>query len=105
MTIDEAIKHCNEVAGGTLCEGTVNHKACRAEHKQLAEWLQELKRTREQLKSNAIHSMRQNVNGLEIDEPECPSCNERLGIWDEYEYCPNCGQALSWDYPDASEEE
>ena len=28
MTIDEAIKHCNEVANGVLCESTVNHKAC-----------------------------------------------------------------------------
>ena len=32
MTIEEAIKHCNEVAGGALCEGTVNHKACGEEH-------------------------------------------------------------------------
>ena len=54
MTIDEAIKHCNEVAAGTLCEGTVNHKECGEEHKQLAEWLEELKRTREQPKANTI---------------------------------------------------
>ena len=35
MTLDEAIKHCNEVA----CK----HDKCATEHKQLAEWLTELK--------------------------------------------------------------
>ena len=41
MTVDDAIKHCNEVADGALCEGTVNHKACGEEHRQLAERLKE----------------------------------------------------------------
>ena len=53
MTIDEAIKHCNEVSTGTLCKGTVN-QACGEEHKQLAEWLEELKRAREQLEAIKI---------------------------------------------------
>ena len=35
MTLDEAIKHCNEVA----CK----HDKCATEHKQLAQWLTELK--------------------------------------------------------------
>lgn len=35
MTLDEAIKHCEEKANG--CD------ACAEEHKQLAEWLKELK--------------------------------------------------------------
>ena len=47
MTIDEAIKHCNEVSTGALCKGTVN-QACGEEHKQLAEWLEELKELKEQ---------------------------------------------------------
>ena len=67
MTIDEAIKHCEDVASGALCEGTANHKACGEEHKQLADWLEELKKARERLKSNAIHSMAQNVIGLAED--------------------------------------
>ena len=46
MTIDEAIKHCNEVSTGALCKGTVN-QACGEEHKQLAEWLEELKELKE----------------------------------------------------------
>ena len=40
MTLDEAIKHCNEVA----CK----HDECAMEHKQLAQWLMELKGYKEQ---------------------------------------------------------
>lgn len=36
MTLDEAIAHCDEVAGACDTE-------CRREHKQLADWLRELK--------------------------------------------------------------
>lgn len=42
MTIDEAITHCEEVADSKCDE-------CGAEHRQLAEWLKELKRLREQI--------------------------------------------------------
>ena len=40
MTIDEAINHCKEVSD-SKCD------SCGAEHKQLAEWLIELKECRE----------------------------------------------------------
>lgn len=43
MTLDEAIIHCTEVAA---CEGRPINKACGEEHKQLAEWLKELKERR-----------------------------------------------------------
>lgn len=59
MTLDEAIKHCEEVARGCECEarqcdesdGYESHvKAeslnCAADHRQLAEWLTELKERR-----------------------------------------------------------
>lgn len=36
MTLEEAIKHCDEVSN-TLCN------SCGAEHRQLADWLRELK--------------------------------------------------------------
>lgn len=42
MTLDEAIEHCLEVAKNTTCAG------CKEEHLQLAEWLLELKKRREQ---------------------------------------------------------
>lgn len=85
MTIDEAIKHCEDVENGKLCEGTVNHKACGEEHKQLGIWLEELKELKEQKRKNALYSkiQQQNVTGLEDDEPECPNCGEELDkcIW------------------------
>ena len=49
MTIDEAIKHCEEVAD-TPCF-TDEEARCYSEHRQLAEWLKELKKYREWLKS------------------------------------------------------
>lgn len=41
MTLDEAIKHCMEIAHNTTCAD------CKNEHLQLAEWLLELKKRRE----------------------------------------------------------
>lgn len=41
MTLDEAIKHCMEIAHNTTCVD------CKNEHLQLAEWLLELKGRRE----------------------------------------------------------
>jgi hypothetical protein len=48
MTIDEAIKHCKEVANGITAQGEC--KECAEEHKQLAQWLGELKQLRGKLK-------------------------------------------------------
>ena len=42
MTLDEAIKHAEEVAEEKRCE------KCGEEHRQLAEWLKELKQLRKQ---------------------------------------------------------
>lgn len=50
LTLDEAIKHCLEVAERNECKRTnddgytdVSMKQCATDHKQLAEWLTELK--------------------------------------------------------------
>lgn len=48
MTIDDAIRHCEEVADGMTEQGKCEE--CAAEHKQLAEWLKEFKQLREQIK-------------------------------------------------------
>lgn len=57
MTLDEAIQHCEEKA---LCGD-----ACGLEHKQLAEWLKELKgyRMREESKPTKedVNDIRQNI--------------------------------------------
>ena len=57
MDLDEAIQHCEEVASkqDMLCEISVTEKAkennskCAAEHRQLAEWLKELKAYKENI--------------------------------------------------------
>ena len=61
MTLDEAIKHCNEVAQNNICQrddaadygdvGTASYyQQCADEHLQLAEWLRELQSLREAVK-------------------------------------------------------
>jgi len=63
MTIDEAIKHCEEVAEAKEKEGSLNQESfmplddfmkyrveclkCANDHRQLAEWLRELEKYRE----------------------------------------------------------
>jgi hypothetical protein len=47
MKIEEAIKHCREVASRLECS------ACGAEHTQLAAWLEELQMARELLSKDA----------------------------------------------------
>lgn len=35
---------------------------------------------------------------LVFDEWICPCCNSRYEVdYDEYEYCPNCGQKITWE--------
>jgi hypothetical protein len=62
MTLEEAIKHCEEVAeskkkqveNGEWEKGSPTERdclECASEHRQLAEWLKELKQYREWLKS------------------------------------------------------
>lgn len=57
MTIDEAIKYAEEVAeeqenkfsiSGEFLGNNADCKKCASEHRQLAEWLKELKKLREQ---------------------------------------------------------
>lgn len=62
MTLDEAIKHCEEVADYD-CYGEKQLK-CAEEHRQLAEWLKELKRLREQM-GRAEHGYR-SINKSEV---------------------------------------
>lgn len=47
-TLDEAIKHCEEVADECAI------KQCAADHRQLAEWLRELKEYRENQVQNQV---------------------------------------------------
>lgn len=59
MTIDEAIKHCEEVAEEhtkyNFYGGYESCDECAKEHRQLAEWLRELKKDRKILDGLSIY--------------------------------------------------
>ena len=57
MTIDEAIQHCEEVA--SKCVSSNNQ--CALDHRQLAEWLRELKMYRMGLKKQEPQKYRSNI--------------------------------------------
>lgn len=64
MTLDEAIEHCEEKAKG--CD------SCSKEHKQLAEWLRELKVFRKIFKTDKKEKPKHHkpIHGVEDGEPE-----------------------------------
>ena len=72
MTIDEAIAHSEEVANdmAKCCD------ECAAEHKQLAEWLQELKGLREQIKWIPVSERLPEVDGRYLT-----TCS-KIGKWE-----------------------
>ena len=87
MSIDEAIQHCKEMA---LC---AKNGECGEEHRQLAEWLRELKR----LRAEPVR------HGRWIDgDPYCPICRKDkfrgldADVWADWQpdYCPNCGAKM-----------
>lgn len=82
MTLEEAIKHCYDVYNRLKAQDNEDCE-CAEEHKQLAEWLSELKSRREN----------ERPKGEWIDyNPDlwqcscCSSYATRL-----YDYCPDCG--------------
>ena len=80
MTLDEAIKHCLDIADGQdkCAEISVSEHAkerisqCAADHRQLAEWLTELKEAKRLLKA-AVEDM----TGMQFGE-ECKVCSKKL---------------------------
>lgn len=67
MTLDEAIEHAQEIAD-SRCD------TCGQEHRQLAEWLRELKQYREYFKS--FETLNGNLFGIDLNKvPEsCHGC-------------------------------
>jgi len=92
MTLDEAIKHAEEVANRER-EDWVYCIKCAEEHKQLVGWLKELKTYKEQ-KPKTGHWIN--------CDPICPCCGEDkfkdldADIWSDWKpkYCPNCGAKM-----------
>lgn len=94
MTLDEAIKHAEEVADAKLQDAELseiqgcynNAKKCvqyAKEHRQLAEWLKELKQLREQTRWTPV-SKKSPKNGERlIDDDVLVSCEDgkvRIGF-------------------------
>lgn len=106
MTIDEAIKHCEEVAKKhtkyNIYGGFESCDECADEHRQLAEWLKELKSLKEKDEPKAVQYIGDGYadNAMVYDIALCPNCEyefeEDSENW-ECEFCPNCGQRLRWE--------
>ena len=107
MILDEAIKHAEEVAEqnewfeANYLENR-GCKECAEEHRQLAEWLKELKKYKEKdTPQLVIYSGDGYADGyLVYDYAKCPNCDREFEEdRDEWEmpFCCACGQALKWE--------
>ena len=105
VTLDEAISHCYEVyhERDDMC------KECREEHRQLAQWLEELKQLKtadvvevkrgkwivKKGQSYLVHPMKYDENGelmlQDYISYECPFCGRRFSRKEPY--C-NCGARM-----------
>jgi len=112
MTLDEAIKHCEEVAekNEEMCRieelmglGLQNAEMmkCAREHKQLAEWLKDYKRLKEKESKRKVGEWIKNNNDY-FDWYECSECGYgsegEMRYSREYDvrtnYCPKCGTQM-----------
>ena len=104
MTLDEAIRHAEEVAD--ICEYDASKwditdayeqsvacglGKCAEEHRQLVEWLKDYKKLKEKEEPK-----RPIINRGFVLCPSCDICI-RYPIADKYTRCPYCGQALKWE--------
>jgi hypothetical protein len=93
MKLDEAIKHCEEVVeskrkqveNGNWEKGSLTERdclECADEHRQLAEWLKELKQLRQQ--EPILDKIRAEIGMYEADcrlqggTDECEKCNSNV---------------------------
>lgn len=88
MQLNEAIKHLTETLTDPKKEWPCEE--CRAEHKQLLDWLNELREFREAQGCGGWYE--------EDDSLVCSACGERQGIYDiKFPYCPHCGAKMEGD--------
>lgn len=126
MTLDEAIKHCLEVAeqnetqaekwqeeGGEQWGKTTACRECAADHRQLAEWLMELKDLRAEQNDQYvfIHELMSElkeakrllklaVEDMHIEDM-CDVCVKRIP--NSSIHCPDSSNCFVWRYKDEAE--
>ena len=95
MTLEEAIKHAEEVAEQNEwfeknCLESMQCKECAEGHRQLAEWLKDYKRLLEQ-EPKTGHWKR-----IGYDIYECSICGQNVMTGDicAYRYCHCCGTRM-----------
>ena len=97
ITLDEAIKHAEEVAeeNERICKVIPEHSAnafhCAEEHRQLAKWLKELK----ELKQTNTAEWKETLMGNGEYRYLCSRCNA-LSLYAK-EKCDNCGCRMKGD--------
>lgn len=107
LTLDTAIKHCLDVAeqnetqaekwhkeGGAEWGKTINCRECAADHRQLAEWLRELKEAKRLLKM-AVEDFKE----INSDILTCKYCKCYSAETDECTFYPDdtpCEQICGW---------
>lgn len=117
MTLDEAIKHCEEVAkqNRELARKITKDQClytdrfdeyacikCAKAHEQLAEWLKELKKYKEKDTHKLVmYSGDGYADGYMVyDIANCPNCDYEFEDGDDNwnsPYCCRCGQRLKWE--------
>ncbi len=95
MTIDEAIKHCRQAAMDNREAGC---EECAEEHKQLAEWLEELQMWREHYDCHRGRFVRDEKR-FGDNELRCSVCGailegELATKWRTNYYCYHCGAKM-----------
>ena len=90
MTIDEAILYCEEVAD--RCDVTDGNRQCADDHRQLAEWLRELKKRR-------VKELSNNSPKLDSENKESKSHNsflktKSIDVSKTYKTCNNDGDLI-----------
>ena len=102
MTLESAIKYCEEIAEEQekLCKvndsfnfSQPKWKKCAEEHRQLIEWLKQLKKLKEKTEPQLVHYI-YDAKFEDDADAYCPNCNELLNDYWYRGYCPCCGQAL-----------
>ena len=109
-TLDEAIKHCEEKAEEKqkdyerACAYNLPSEGClecAEDHRQLAEWLKELKALREQKRPHGkwTEEFDENANPFFQRRWRCSACND-YNYYGKPDFCPCCGADMREGDPD-----